>query len=397
MPGDCEVTSCPAPEASAGILPRWRNVRHAARQTADVHHIVGDSHYLAFGLPPEKTVLTIHDCGALNRLSGWKRALLKYVWFTGPMRRAAVVTTISQASKDELRKWVGPLADKVVVVPDCVFGEFAYDPKPFNEECPVVLQVGTKWNKNVERVMETVVGTGCRLEIVGTLRRDQETKRLRDEEQEQSGVRGQGTGGGSMQKATQGNFSHSRPQGDSVRRSRGQIDAGTKGFSHGLTQIDTDGVRTAAPTGLRGECSRRGTPGDRNSPPEGKATEQLGHSRVHELGRLTDRELVEAYRRCDMVVFASLYEGFGLPILEAQAMGRPVITSNFGAMREAAGEGALLVDPYSVEAIREAVLRITREPALREDLIAKGRENAERFRAEAVAARYAELYRRLRD
>ena len=82
--------------------------------------------------------------------------MLKYFWFTGPMQRAAAVTTISQASKDELRKWVGPLADKVVVVPDCVFGEFAYDPKPFNEECPVVLQVGTKWNKNVERVMEAV-------------------------------------------------------------------------------------------------------------------------------------------------------------------------------------------------------------------------------------------------
>jgi glycosyltransferase involved in cell wall biosynthesis len=345
MPADCEVTSCPAPEASVGILPRWRNVRHAARQTADVHHIVGDSHYLAFGLPPEKTVLTIHDCGALNRLTGWKRALLKYFWFTGPMRRAAVVTTISQASKDELRKWVGPLADKVVVVPDCVFGEFAYDPKPFNEECPVVLQVGTKWNKNVERVMEAVRGTGCRLEIVGELSGEQR--------------KGQGN------------------------------------FSHGLRGLNTDGVRTAAPTGLRGGCSRRGTPGDRNSPPDGKATEQLGHSRVHELGRLTDGELVEAYRCCDMVVFASLYEGFGLPILEAQAMGRPVITSNFGAMREAAGDGALLVDPYSVEAIREAVLRVKREPALREDLIAKGRANAERFRAEAVAERYAEIYRNL--
>ena len=150
MPADCEVAACPAPEPSAGILPRWRNVRHAARQKADVHHIVGDSHYLAFGLPPEKTVLTIHDCGALNRLKGLSRAVLKYFWFTGPMRRAAVVTTISEASKDELRKWVGSLADKVVVAPDCVFEEFAYDPKPFNEECPVVLQVGTKWNKNAE-------------------------------------------------------------------------------------------------------------------------------------------------------------------------------------------------------------------------------------------------------
>ncbi len=354
MPADCEVTSCPAPEPSVGILPRWRNVRHAARQTADVHHIVGDSHYLAFGLPPEKTVLTIHDCGALNRLSGWKRALLKYFWFTGPMRRAAVVTTISQASKDELRKWVGALADKVVVVPDCVFGEFSYDPKPFNEECPVVLQVGTKWNKNVERVMEAVAGTGCRLEIVGELSKEQK--------------------------------------------------AGHGKFSHGLRGLNTDRVRAASPTGLEENAHAGRPPAFTNSPPNGEtvgAQENLklkttaGLPVVHELGRLTDGELVEAYRRCDMVVFASLYEGFGLPILEAQAMGRPVITSNFGAMREAAGDGALLVDPYSVEAIREAVLRVKNEPALREELVRKGLRNVERFRAETVAARYGELYRGL--
>jgi len=337
MPADCEAVSCPAPEASAGIWPRWRNVRHAARQQADVHHIVGDSHYLAFGLPPEKTVLTIHDCGALNRLTGWKRALLKYFWFTGPMRRAAVVTTISETSKDELRKWVGPLADKVEVVPDCVFEDFAYDPKPFNEECPVVLQVGTKWNKNVERVMEAVGGTGCRLEVVGELPKT----------------------------------------------------------SHGLTRIDTDRVQAAAPTGLRQECSCPGTPGTRKASSEGGVDDVEGHSGVRELGRLTDEELVAAYRRCDMVVFASLYEGFGLPILEAQAMGRPVITSNFGAMREAAGDGALLVDPYSVEEIRAAVLRIKNEPGLREELVRRGRENVERYRADAVAASYADLYRSL--
>jgi glycosyltransferase involved in cell wall biosynthesis len=340
MPADCEVRSCPAPEASAGILPRWRNVRHAARQQADVHHIVGDSHYLAFGLPPEKTVLTIHDCGALNRLTGWKRALLKYFWFTGPMRRAAVVTTISEASKDELRKWVGPLADKVLVVPDCVFEEFAYDRKPFNEARPVVLQVGTKWNKNVERVMEAVRGTGCRLEIVGELSEEQKA-------------------------------------GHGLTRIKGRISPGG----------------CADRTGQ--ECYVLGDPSTRDAPPEGKATEQSRHSRVHELGRLTDLELVEAYRRCDMVVFASLYEGFGLPILEAQAMGRPVITSNFGAMREAAGEGALLVDPYSVEEIRAAIMGIKNEPALREELVRKGRENAEKFRADAIALKYAQIYRAL--
>jgi glycosyltransferase involved in cell wall biosynthesis len=350
MPADCEVSSCPAPEASVGILLRWRNVRHAARQKADVHHIVGDSHYLAFGLPREKTVLTIHDCGTLNRLTGWKRALLKYFWFTGPMRRAAVVTTISKASKDELRKWVGPLADKVVVVPDCVFEEFAYDPKPFNEACPVVLQVGVKWNKNVERVMEAMAGTGCQLEVVGNLSGEQKA-------------------------------SHSRPQGDSARRSRGQINEVQGKAGHGLEKINTDTFSGGDPA--EKSCSDRQS----SSAPE--------PPRARELGRLTDGELVAAYQRCDMVVFASLYEGFGLPILEAQAIGRPVITSNFGAMREAAGDGALLVDPYSVDEIRAAILRIKNEPALREELVCKGRENVERFRAPVVAARYAELYRQI--
>jgi len=350
MPADCEVTSCSAPEASVGILSRWRNVRHAARQKADVHHIVGDSHYLAFGLPPEKTVLTIHDCAALHRLKGLPRAVLKYFWFAGPMRRAAVVTAISEASKEELRQWVGPLANKVTVVPDCVFEEFAYDPKPFNEECPVVLQVGTKWNKNVERVMEAMAGTGCQLEVVGNLSGEQKA-------------------------------SHSRPQGDSARRSRGQINEVQGKAGHGLEEINTDTFSGGDPA--EKSCSDKQF--KRASEPPG----------VRELGRLTDEELVAAYQQCDMVVFASLYEGFGLPILEAQATGRPVITSSFGAMREAAGDGALLVDPYSVDEIRAAILRIKNEPALREELVRKGRENVERFRAPVVAARYAELYRQI--
>ena len=78
-------------------------------------------------------------------------------------------------------------------------------------------------------------------------------------------------------------------------------------------------------------------------------------------------------------------------------MGRPVITSNFGAMKEAAGEGALLVDPYSVDEIRAAILRLKNTPGLREELVRKGLENAERFRGAAVAERYAEIYRRLKD
>ena len=299
MPADCEVTACPAPHASKGIVRRMLNIRHAARQKADVHHIVGDSHYLAFGLPPEKTVLTIHDCAALHRLKGLPRAVLKYFWFTGSMRRAAVVTAISEASKEELRQWVGALADKVTVVPDCMFGDFQFAPKRFDEKAPVVLQVGTKENKNLERVAEAIAPTGCRLHIVGDLEPAQRAK--------------------------------------------------------------------LAALGLP-YCA---------------------------LGVLSDEELVQAFRRCDMVVFASLYEGFGLPVLEGQATGRPVITSKISSLPEAAGEGALLVDPHSVENIRAAVMRVKEDAGLRATLVEKGLKNVERFRPEVIAERYAEIYRNI--
>ncbi|MDB4508410.1 glycosyltransferase, partial [Akkermansiaceae bacterium] len=173
IPEGLDVRVVLSPRWSRGILSRLRNLIHARGESGEVNHIVGDVHYLAFGLPRNRLVLTIHDCAILNRLSGWKLKLLRYFWFVGPMRRAAIVTTISEVTKNELQKWVGSLADKVVVIPNCVRSEFTPDAKPFNKGNPVVLQVGTGWNKNVERVAESLQGTTCRLEIVGTLSEEQ--------------------------------------------------------------------------------------------------------------------------------------------------------------------------------------------------------------------------------
>jgi glycosyltransferase involved in cell wall biosynthesis len=109
---------------------------------------------------------------------------------------------------------------------------------------------------------------------------------------------------------------------------------------------------------------------------------------------LGDAELLEAYHRCDALIFASTYEGFGLPILEAQAVGRPVITSRTCSMPEASGGAACLVDPFDVEDIRRGIRRLLDDPDYAKALVRFGYENAARHAPERVAAAYAELYRR---
>ncbi len=112
--------------------------------------------------------------------------------------------------------------------------------------------------------------------------------------------------------------------------------------------------------------------------------------------RLTDEEVVERYRKCDMVVFASTYEGFGMPIIEGNAVGRPVLSSNICSMPEVAGGAACLVDPFDSSAIRQGIQRIMHDRAYREKLIAAGFRNVQRFRPERIAAQYARLYRAVR-
>jgi glycosyltransferase involved in cell wall biosynthesis len=110
---------------------------------------------------------------------------------------------------------------------------------------------------------------------------------------------------------------------------------------------------------------------------------------------LSDDEVVDRYRNCDMVVFASTYEGFGMPIIEANATGRPVVTSNIGSMPEVAGLAACLVDPFDCASIREGILRVIEDAGYRSHLVAEGFENVKRFQAEVIAEQYAALYRRL--
>jgi glycosyltransferase involved in cell wall biosynthesis len=95
------------------------------------------------------------------------------------------------------------------------------------------------------------------------------------------------------------------------------------------------------------------------------------------------------------VLYVSVYEGFGLPILEALAGGVPVLTSDLASMPEVAGEAALLVDPYDVGAITAALNRLLTEPGLRRALAEKGPAQARQFSFERMARAYHALYHRL--
>lgn len=107
---------------------------------------------------------------------------------------------------------------------------------------------------------------------------------------------------------------------------------------------------------------------------------------------LSDGEMVREYQNCDLVAFASLYEGFGMPIVEGQAVGRPVVTSAREPMSEVAGGAACLVDPADVASIRSGLDRVIRDASYRAELIERGFENVHRFRQDRIAQQYLDLY-----
>jgi len=107
---------------------------------------------------------------------------------------------------------------------------------------------------------------------------------------------------------------------------------------------------------------------------------------------LTSDEIVEEYNLCDMLCFPSTFEGFGMPIVEAQTTGRAVLTSARPPMTEVAGQGACLVNPEDISSVRRGIERIVSDSVYREEIIASGLENAKRFLSSAIAAQYAQIY-----
>lgn len=284
---------------SSGIWRRTYNVLEAAFRQGDVNHITGDVHFLAYLLRGSRTLLTITDLVSMHRLSGWRKGCLLFLWYWLPVRRAALISVISESTRQELLRYVRVDPRRIRVVYCPVSDAFQPSAKAFANDRPVILQLGTGRNKNVEGVAQALKGLPCVLRIIGRLSESQ-TRVLRD-----------------------------------------------------------CGIAYSAAAAI------------------------------------PDAQIVEEFRACDLLVFASTYEGFGMPIIEAQATGRPVVTSNLLSMPEVAGGAACLVDPYDPRSIRAGIEQVVHNREYREALVVGGFRNIERFRPAAIAEQYVAIYREL--
>ncbi|MEP7076002.1 MAG: glycosyltransferase [Acidobacteriota bacterium] len=110
---------------------------------------------------------------------------------------------------------------------------------------------------------------------------------------------------------------------------------------------------------------------------------------------LSDEQIRNEYANSDIVAFCSTSEGFGLPIIEAQAMSIPVVTSSVDPMKDVAGSGAILADPFDVESIRTCIQMVVEDGEFRKACLESGRRNIARFAPDRIAREYFDLYQKV--
>ena len=263
-----------------------------------INHIIGDFNYATLLMPKAITILTIHDLYRLYLIdtNPVKKYFFKLLWLRLPILKSGIVTAVSETTKNEILKFANCSPEKIRVIYNCISPDFTPLPKMFNKQKPVLLQMGTRSNKNIDRLAEAIEGISCKLEIVGK--------------------------------------------------------------------------------------------------PTDRTIELLKKYKIdyNWQNNLSDKEVIKKYLECDMLVFISTYEGFGMPVIEANSIERAIVTGNVSAMPEVAGNAACLVNPFNIASMRAGILKVINDDVYREGIIAEGRINKLRFEATNIANQYAQLY-----
>jgi glycosyltransferase involved in cell wall biosynthesis len=282
-----------------GICKNIRYVlKHCKNNKYDIVHITGTEHYLIPFLWGEKVVITVHDLGRLLNLKGFRK-LRYWVMQVVVLKFSKAITCISSKTFQEVQSRISLPAGALIVIPNPVDKRFTFSPKEFNTECPTILHIGTKPNKNLTRSIMALKDIKCKIRIVGR-----------------------------------------------------------------VDDSDIDLLKKY----------------------------NINYSIVSDL---SDEEIMQEYINADIINFPSYYEGFGMPIIEGQAIGRLVITSDIEPMRTVAGNGAILCNPYDVKSIRSAYFKAINDSNNRADIIKAGLENVKNYSMEYITEKYYNLYRNM--
>ena len=284
-----------------GILNMFRSMLYFRKHTGnELIHVTGQIHFGILLLKSRKIVITVHDLGLYRPLGRFRKCFFLLFWVYLPFWKAHRIIAISQKTKEEIVEIMPSVANKIIVIPNCLTSEVEADIFEKSNSIPSILIVGTRSNKNIERSIRACAGLAIRLKIVGELSSEQ---------------------------------------------------------SNLLAEMNI-----------------------------------LYDNYVS----ISECELTDVYRESDILLFPSLYEGFGLPILEAQAQNVLVITSNFEPMQSTSGRGALFVDPKDENMIRDAILQainMTTEEKI--NLLQIGKDNVNAFNPSKIAECYIKVYKDL--
>lgn len=292
---DVDSIYLPIPNYSPmGLLKNIRaSIKAIKNKKYDIIHITGSEYYLLPFLKKHKTVVTIHDLGFYTNHKRTLKSIWIYISRIRTLKNAKLLTFISNKSKSEAEELINIKNKRYIIIPNAVGSEYIYTKKNINTEHPIVLQIGTKINKNLENTIKALRGLTCHLRIIGPLS-DAHKKLLQENKIEYS-----------------------------------------------QTQ------------------------------------------------NLSNQEILQEYINCDIVMFPSYYEGFGMPIIEGQAVGRVVITSNISPMKDIAGNSAVIVDPHNATSIRDGYIQALKEYKTYQ---MKGLKNARLYNVNHISQMYLNSY-----